>query len=215
MDETRSHTIAAAGRRVLGRIAARFCRNKDGATAVEFGLVLAPFAMLLFAIIETAIVFFTGQALQTAVTDASRLIMTGQAQSTTVPDGGGGTKKYDLASFKADVCSRFPVITNCTASLMLDVRTYTSFAAASVATPTKVVSGKTEVDNAQLGAWTPGAAGEIVVVRAVIEYPVLVPILSYLGGSSLDLKLANLGNGKRLIMGSAAFRNEPFPTVAP
>jgi Flp pilus assembly protein TadG len=212
MDETGSHTIAAGGRHVLGRIAARFCRNKDGATAIEFGLVLAPFAMLLFAIIETAIVFFTGQALQTAVTDASRLIMTGQAQSTMVPDG-GGTKKYDLASFKADVCSRFPVITNCASSLMLDVRTYASFAAASVSTPTKVVDGKTEVDNAQLGAWTPGAAGEIVVVRAVIEYPVLVPILSYLGGSSLDLKLANLGNGKRLIMGSAAFRNEPFPTA--
>jgi Flp pilus assembly protein TadG len=214
MDETRSHAIEPAGRRLVGRIAAVFCRNKDGATAVEFGLVLAPFAMLLFAIIETALVFFTGQALQTAVTDAARLIMTGQAQSTTVPDGSGGTKKYGLGEFKLDVCSRFPVITNCTSSLMLDVRTYASFSAASVSTPTKVVDGKTEVDNAQLGTWTPGAAGDIVVVRAVIEYPVLIPILSFLG-SNLDLKLANLGNGKRLIMGSAAFRNEPFPTVAP
>jgi Flp pilus assembly protein TadG len=211
MDGTRSHAIRAASRRVLGRITARFCKDKAGATAVEFGLVLAPFAMLLFAIIETAIVFFTGQALQTAVTDASRLIMTGQAQSTNVPDGSGGTRKYGLGEFKGDVCNRFPVITNCTGTLMLDVRTYTSFSSATVATPTKVVDGKTEVDTAQLSSWTPGTAGDIVVVRAVIEYPVIVPILSFLG-SNLDLKLSNLGNGKRLIMGSAAFRNEPFPT---
>ena len=211
MDETGSHAIQAASRRILGRIARRFCKDKKGATAVEFALVLAPFAMLLFAIIETAIVFFTGQALQTAVTDASRLIMTGQAQSATVPDGSGGTKKYGLGEFKADVCNRFPIITNCTTSLMLDVRTYTSFASASVSTPTKVVNGKTEVDNGQLSNWQPGSAGDIVVVRAVIEYPVIVPVMSFLG-TNLDLKLSNLGNGSRLIMGSAAFRNEPFPT---
>ena len=36
---------------------------------------------LMFAIMETAIVFFAGQTLETAVADSARLIMTGQAQS--------------------------------------------------------------------------------------------------------------------------------------
>ena len=59
----------------------RFARRKDGSVAIEFGMVAAPFFALLFAIMETAIVFFAGQALETAVADSARLIMTGQAQS--------------------------------------------------------------------------------------------------------------------------------------
>lgn len=42
---------------------------------------MAPFLALLFAIMETGLIFFTGQALETAVADSARLIMTGQAQT--------------------------------------------------------------------------------------------------------------------------------------
>ena len=59
----------------------RFARGDDGAAAVEFGMVAAPFLALMFAIMETALVFFAGQTLETAVADSARLIMTGQAQS--------------------------------------------------------------------------------------------------------------------------------------
>ena len=72
------------------RAVGRFIRQRDGATVVEFGLVALPFLGLLFAILQTALVFFAGQVLQTAVTNASRLIMTGQAQT-------GG---YTAASFQ-------------------------------------------------------------------------------------------------------------------
>ena len=40
-------------------------RQQDGAAAVEFALVAAPFLAMVFAIMETAIVFFAGQALET------------------------------------------------------------------------------------------------------------------------------------------------------
>src|SRR5437016_8109004 len=59
----------------------RLGRREDGAAAVEFALVAVPFLALLFAIIETALVFFAGQYLETLVADSSRLIMTGQVQS--------------------------------------------------------------------------------------------------------------------------------------
>ena len=39
----------------------RLLRQQDGAAAVEFGLVAAPFLALVFAIMESAIVFFAGQ----------------------------------------------------------------------------------------------------------------------------------------------------------
>ena len=61
--------------------ARRFIRQQDGATTVEFAMVAAPFLAMMFAIIETAIVFFAGQTLETAGADSARLIMTGQAQT--------------------------------------------------------------------------------------------------------------------------------------
>ena len=44
-------------------------------------IVATPFLAVLFAIMETAMVFFAGQTLETAVADSSRLILTGQAQT--------------------------------------------------------------------------------------------------------------------------------------
>src|SRR5262245_15985164 len=78
------------------RLVRRFMRQQDGTAAIEFGMVALPFLGLTFAILETALVFFAGQTLETAVTDSARLIMTGQAQT-------GGWSKED---FKTAVCGK-------------------------------------------------------------------------------------------------------------
>jgi Flp pilus assembly protein TadG len=52
-----------------GKTARRFVREKDGVVAVEFAIVAAPFLALMFAIMETALVFFASQVLETAVAD--------------------------------------------------------------------------------------------------------------------------------------------------
>ena len=59
----------------------RFRRNRRGSAAVEFALVAPVFFALLFAIIETAIMFFATQVLETMTQDAARAVLTGQAQS--------------------------------------------------------------------------------------------------------------------------------------
>ena len=88
-------------RRLLpSRLVRRFVRQQDGSAAVEFSMVAIPFLGLTFAILETALVFFAGQTLETAVTDSARLIMTGQAQT-------GGWSKED---FKNAVCAHAHVI---------------------------------------------------------------------------------------------------------
>ena len=74
----------------------RLLRQEDGAAAIEFGIVAAPFLALVFAIMETALVFFAGQTLETAAADSARLIMTGQAQNA----------GFDQAKFKDAVCAR-------------------------------------------------------------------------------------------------------------
>src|SRR3954447_13440344 len=81
----------------------RFAKGEEGVAAVEFGIVAAPFLALLFAIMETALVFFAGQVLETAVADSARMIMTGQAQA----------QKFDAPAFKNSVCSKIGGLFDC------------------------------------------------------------------------------------------------------
>src|SRR5437660_8844402 len=112
-------TKLSVGTKRLARVVSprRFLRRQDGAVAVEFALVLLPFLALMFAIMETALVFFAGQTLETAVADSARLIMTGQAQS----------QSFDAAHFKTSVCSKIGGLFDCAGGLYVHVKTYSSF----------------------------------------------------------------------------------------
>ena len=104
----------------------RFGKNRNGSAAIEFGLVLLPFVALLFAIIETAIIFLASQALETAVANSARLILTGQAQN-------GG---FDQTTFKTAVCNNIHGLFDCANGVYVDVRSFTNFAAINLASPT-------------------------------------------------------------------------------
>ena len=151
-DQTRAKL--ATHRQPLFRIRTvrRLMRQEDGSTAVEFGLLGIPFFGLMFAIIETAFVFFAGQTLETATADASRLIMTGQAQM----------QSFDQAKFKQSVCSRIYALFDCTNGVKIDVRTAASFSAADLKKPIDA-NGKL-ADNF---TFQPGNAGDNVVVRVM------------------------------------------------
>src|SRR6516165_3091353 len=59
----------------------RFRGNRRGSAVVEFALVAPMFFALLFAIIETALMFFASQVLETITQNSARVILTGQAQA--------------------------------------------------------------------------------------------------------------------------------------
>jgi Flp pilus assembly protein TadG len=168
----------------------RFVRKQDGTTAVEFGLVAAPFLALLFAILETALVFFSGQALETAVSDASRLIMTGQAQ----------TQGMSQKAFKDAVCDRIYGLFDCQSGVSVDVKSYSlsSFSSSSISDPI----GNDGNMQTNFG-YDPGGPGDIVVVRLFYQWPII---------SLLDVQdhLSNMNGGKRLLVATAAFVNEPY-----
>lgn len=168
------------------RTARRLARQEDGAAAVEFGLVALPFLALVFAIIETALVFFANQVLETAAADSARLIMTGQAQ----------TQGLNKDTFKDEVCSRIYGLFDCQSGVHVDVQTFDSFGNVSLTNP---VDDDGELDTSDF-AYSPGTAGDIVVVRLVYQWPVFVSMLG----------LSNMANNKRLMMATAAFRNEPY-----
>lgn len=185
MLETIRYVARGAGR-VRGA-AVCLVRRRDGAAAVEFGLVAAPFLALVFAIMETAIVFFAGQALETAVADSSRLIMTGQAQ----------TANYDATAFKNAVCAKIYGLFDCQNGVYVDVRTFSSFGSVTMPSP---VDAQGNFENNF--SYQPGGPGDIVVVRLFYQYPVYVSLLGY--------NLSNVNGGKRLLAATAAFRNEPY-----
>jgi len=167
----------------------RFVRGKDGAAAVEFAIVAAPFLALMFAIIETAMVFFAGQTLETAVADSARLIMTGQAQS----------QSFTQAQFKQQVCARIAGLFDCANGLLVDVKTYTGFSTVSTAKPIDS-NGNLQTNT----TYTPGGPGDIVVVRLMYQWPMYVSLFNF------STSMSDLSGNKRLLMATAAFRNEPY-----
>lgn len=52
-------------------------RNREGSAALEFGLVATPFVILIFGIIEFAIILFLNASLEAGVINASRYAVTG------------------------------------------------------------------------------------------------------------------------------------------
>jgi len=164
----------------------RFSRNQDGATAIEFAIVALPFFAFLFAILETGLIFFAGQTLETAVSDSARLILTGQAQS-------GGFKAED---FQKAVCDRITGLIDCS-KVYIDVRKFSSFSGINF-DPVLDEDGHLTNDF----KYEPGGAGDIIVVRLLYEFPVRVQLW--------NPQLVNMSGNNRLIIATAAFRNEPF-----
>jgi Flp pilus assembly protein TadG len=170
-----------------GRTVRRFAKGKDGVAAVEFAIVAAPFLALMFAIMETSLIFFASQTLETAVADSARLIMTGQAQA----------QKYTAAQFKTEVCNRIKGLFDCAAGLQVDVRTYSAFGSVDNSKPVDA-NGNLRTDF----GYVPGGPGEIVVVKLMYQFPVYASLLGF--------NLSDMSGGKRLVMATAAFRNEPY-----
>ena len=80
----------------------RFEDEESGATAVEFAIIAFPFFLLIFAIIESSIMFFAGQYFESAVDDTARLLRTGQLGSTATN-----------ADFRTELCNRLTVMLDC------------------------------------------------------------------------------------------------------
>ena len=178
-----STKVAARARKLFAVHAVRrLVRKQDGSAAVEFGMVAMPFLALVFAIMETAIVFFAGQALETAVADSARLIMTGQAQS----------QGFNQGAFKTAVCQKVYGLFDCANGVYVDVKTYTSFNNVNMTPP--IVNGNFQNNT----GYQPGGPGDIVVVRLFYQWPIYVSLLQ------------NMNGNKRLLVATAAFRNEPY-----
>ncbi|WP_193337044.1 TadE/TadG family type IV pilus assembly protein [Devosia beringensis] len=179
------------GRALFGQGRRRFLRDQRGATAVEFGLLALPFFAIIGAILETSVVFLSGQVLESAVQDTSRYIRTGQAQGVIVT----------AADFKAQVCSRLYGMFGDCSGLHVEVQTINDFNTMPISAPVDWNC----VSNCQWNrpeTYTIGAGSSIVVVQVYYKWPIIL--------SLGDMTLANLPEQKRLLATATVFRNEPY-----
>jgi Flp pilus assembly protein TadG len=182
--------LAALIRRSFDRFFhCKFIRCNKGATVVEFALVVGPFLALLIALFQTVLVFFAERVLDETTEQASRYIMTGQAQQSNMTQSGFANYVCQN-TFALFVCGNF----------MINVESYNSFSAASTTTPTLTFNAKGQVTNQW--SYAPGNPGDIVVVQVMYQWPVVL--------GPLGFNLSNLGNGNRLLLSTAVFKNEPF-----
>lgn len=183
----------------IGRRA--FARDENGAVLVEFGILAVPFFTLIYAILETALVFFGGQILDSAVHDATRAIRTGQAQSPTPP-----ATAWNLESFRSEVCDGLYGMFNCD-QLRVKVQVLNDFTSAVLGDP---IDPDCEVDQedetecgwALLESYNAGVGSSVVLVQVHYKWPTLINLPYF--------DLATLAGGKRLMSAARVFKNEPF-----
>lgn len=164
-----------------------FRRSQDGSAAVEFAMIAPMFFALIFAVMETGMVFMAGQVLETGVEDGARLVYT----STTT----------NVTDFKTAICNRVSVLLDCS-KLDIDVRSYDPGTAITINDPIDA-NGKYVSTGFvyQPPAYSPNSpSSKTVVVRAFYQWPLYVTGLGY--------NIANIDRGtttnKRLLAATAA-----------
>jgi Flp pilus assembly protein TadG len=165
-----------------------FPRQRRGSAAVEFAMVAPMFFALIFAIMETSLVFFAGQVLETGTQDTARLLLTQQAQN----------KGWGQADFKQSLCDRVSLLFECN-GIYIDVQSYAPNAPIVISNP---IDGAGNFTNNFVYQPPPQNSANTVVVRAFYQWPLYVTRLGY--------NIANIGssgsNPRKLLAATTAFR---------
>lgn len=172
-----------------------FARNERGAVAVEFAILALPFFTLIFAILETSIVFLAGQILDSAVQDASRFIRTGQAQNSS----------WSANEFRTQVCDRLYGLFDCN-NVKIKVSVVSNFASATVTNPIdpdcSLTSDPSDCNWTLTESYDDGAGSSVVLVQAHYKWPTVINLPGF--------NLATQAGNTRLLSAVRVFRNEPF-----
>lgn len=178
------------GRGMTGKPSRRggLLRNRDGSAAVEFAMVAFPFFLMLFAIIEVALILTIDAVLENAVIDTGRLVRTGQAAAM------GMTPEQ----FKSQICSRMTVFAgDCETRATIDVRVVTNF----VISPQDDPLSSGVFDPTVPLTYSNGAPNSWMLVRVWYKHPLITGFLAQAVSRTTD--------GAAMLSAATAFKNEP------
>lgn len=184
----------------LRRGAKVLARNRRGATIIEFAIVSMPLIALLIASLETALVFFVQEALETATEAAARTIITGQTQKADATGIAAGMTQTQLQQrFHDTACSSLPSFLSCS-KLYVDVQSADTFAAINTAPPPFNYDSNHN-PNSNFN-YNTGTQGSVVIVRLMYLWPV--------PPGPLGFDLSNTLYGNRLLTATSVAKTEAY-----
>lgn len=169
---------------ILGRLR-RLGASQSGATAVEFAILGPIFFAIVGATMETAVVYFAGQSLDSAVQESSRLVRTGEAHS------------MSADAFRDDLCGHLYGMFDCGA-VHLTVEPLGMFENYQATSPMDLETGEMTGEE----VYSVGSGSTVMLVEAYYKWPTILNIPGLMVGLTPD--------GKRLLSATRVFRNEPF-----
>lgn len=182
------------------RGAGRFRRDERGVTLIEFGILALPFFTIIAAILETSLVFFAGQILDSAVQDTARLIRTGQLQTADLANN-------NLAGVRTKICNSLYNMFDCS-KLKIRITVVADFDSATVTYPIQRGAECTTVNGIVTCNWkivenySDSTGSQIVMMQAYYKWPTLLRLPGF--------NLQDQVDGTRLLGAVRVFRNEPF-----
>lgn len=187
----------------------RFRRDRDGAAALEFAILVVPFLMLMFATFETFLAFSGEQLMANAVETMARKIRTGE-----VTFGQGKPTDVTEAEFRQMFCDEISILRMCSATeavtpekLYLDVRQFANFADMPRDVPKVSTADYSDLDTSGF-AFSPGGANSKNMLRAYYRWQVMTDLVRpYI----TNIRPANKPVPTDfLIVQTAAFENEDY-----
>jgi Flp pilus assembly protein TadG len=168
------------------RIIRSFVKNRKGSAAIEFAILALPFIVLIFAIVEIAIMFFVDSGLDAALHTTVRQVRVGTAKS----------GAWDLAKFKDKLCAELTYSFSCSTNLKVRAVVISSMASVSKVNP--IVNGTLNVTE----DFNIGGSGDYVLVQAFMTWDPVLKLYTFAGGRLTD--------GRYVLGASELFKNEPF-----
>jgi Flp pilus assembly protein TadG len=166
------------------RIFRRFIKNRKGSTAIEFAILALPFMVLIFAIIEIAIMFLVDSGLDAALHNTVRQMRVGNASG------------WNLTTFKSKVCAQLSLSFSCSTNLKVRAIVVSNMSSVNRAVP--IVNGQLSVSE----SFTVGASGDYILVQAYLTWDPVLRLYTFAGG--------HLNDGRYVLGAAQLFKNEPY-----
>ncbi|MBL0848866.1 MAG: pilus assembly protein [Candidatus Liberibacter ctenarytainae] len=169
---------------------------REGAVAIEFSMLVIPYFLVVFAILEISISLVAEQLFDSTAYTLARKISTGEVRANTTHE-----------QFKKMFCDEIKILFSCEETtkkrFFMDVQKIQSLHDISTIMPKKVNDKKdpNEADYSRFG-FRPGGSGTYNVLRAYYYWPLMTDFMSYM--------LRGTKGGYILMRSVIAFKNEPF-----
>jgi Flp pilus assembly protein TadG len=167
----------------------RFAKDERGSTAIEFVLLVFPFILMMFAIIETGLSFASQQVMSNAADDIARSIRVNEIKQADVT----------AASVRDAICDEisFMVAASCP-GLFVDLKTYAKFSDVPLTIPWTAGG---DLDTSGFGVASGGSMSKNQ-IRVFYKWPIYL--------NFMRKYIASMPGGYTLLYSTLTWQNEPY-----